>query len=217
MVMLGYPDTTRVTLNDMIHHTSAVTRASPKALVVADLPFLCSSVTTADTIYNAGRLIQEAGAEAVKIEGGVQVREQIRALVDCQIPVMGHVGLTPQSVHMYGGYKVQGRTQQSADQVLRDAVAIQQSGAFSIVLEGIPRELGKRITQEVDIPTIGIGAGPDCDGQVLVIHDMLHLFEGHTPKFVKVFADIGASTIKALKQFRNEVHDGIFPAENQCY
>lgn len=217
MVVLGYPDTTRVTLDDMVHHTAAVTRARPRGLVVTDLPFLSSGVSVRDTLQNAGRLIRDAGAEAVKLEGGERVREEIRALVDCQIPVMGHVGLTPQSVHAFGGFKVQGRTREGADQVVRDAVAVQDSGAFSIVLEGIPAELGKRITRELDIPTIGIGAGPGCNGQVLVVHDMLHLFLDFTPRFAKVYADVGATTCDALKRFCDEVRDGRFPAKEHCY
>jgi len=216
-VVLGYPDTTRVTLDDMVHHTAAVGRASPKALVVADLPFLATGVSARDTVHNAGRLIREAGAEAVKLEGGVRVRDEIRALVDCQIPVMGHVGLTPQSVHALGGFKVQGRTQEAADRVLRDAVAVQEGGAFSIVLEGIPAQLGERITRELDIPTIGIGAGPGCDGQVLVFHDMLHLFLDFSPKFAKVYADIGLATHEALASYCEEVRAGRFPAEEHCY
>jgi 3-methyl-2-oxobutanoate hydroxymethyltransferase len=217
MVVLGYPDTTRVTLDDMAHHTGAVTRANPRALVVADLPFLTFGVARTDTVHNAGRLIREAGAEAVKLEGGERIREEIRALVDCQIPVMGHVGLTPQSVHALGGFKVQGRTREAADRVLRDAVAVQESGAFSVVLEGIPADLGERITRELDIPTIGIGAGPGCDGQVLVFHDMLHLFLDFTPKFAKVYTDAGAATRDALERFCDEVRAGRFPSEEHCY
>jgi len=217
MVVLGYPDTTRVTMDDMVHHTTAVARARPKALVVADLPFLAAGVSVRDTIGNAGRLVREAGAEAVKLEGGVRVREEIRALVDCQIPVMGHVGLTPQSIHAFGGFKVQGRTQETAEQVLRDAVAVQEGGAFAVVLEGIPSRLGERITRELDIPAIGIGAGPDCDGQVLVIHDILHLFSDFTPKFAKLYADVGDVTRAALTRFREEVRDGRFPAAEHCY
>jgi len=217
MVMLGYPDTTRVTLDDMVHHAAAVARARPNALVVADLPFLSSGVSARDTIRNAGRLVREAGAEAVKLEGGIRIRDEIRALVDCQIPVMGHVGLTPQSVHALGGFKVQGRTREAADHVLRDALAVQEGGAFAIVLEGIPAELGKRITRELDIPTIGIGAGPDCDGQVLVFHDMLRLFMDFTPKFAKVYEDVGTATCNALERYCVEVRDGRFPAKEHCY
>lgn len=217
MVVLGYPDTTRVTMDDMVHHTAAVARARPKALVVADLPFLAAGVSVRDTIGNAGRLVRESGAEAVKLEGGVRVREEIRALVDCQIPVMGHVGLTPQSIHAFGGFKVQGRTQEAAKQVLRDAVAVQEGGAFAVVLEGIPSRLGERITRELDIPTIGIGAGPGCDGQVLVIHDILRLFSDFTPKFAKSYADVGDVTCTALTSFREEVRDGRFPAAEHCY
>jgi len=217
MVVLGYPDTTRVTMDDMVHHTAAVTRARPKALVVADLPFLAAGVSVRDTVGNAGRLVREAGAEAVKLEGGVRVREEIRALVDCQIPVIGHVGLTPQSIHAFGGFKVQGRTQEAAERVLRDAVAVQEGGAFAVVLEGIPSQLGERITRELDIPTIGIGAGPDCDGQVLVIHDILRFFSDFTPKFAKFYADVGDVTRTALTSFREEVRDGRFPAAEHCY
>jgi len=217
MVVLGYPDTTRVTLDDMVHHTSAVTRARPRALVVADLPFLSAGISLPDTVRNAGRLIQEAGAEAVKLEGGVRVRDEIRALVDAQIPVMGHVGLTPQSVHAFGGFRVQGKTPDAADQVLRDAVAVQEGGGFAIVLEGIPAALGARISRELDIPTIGIGAGPACDGQVLVIHDMLHLFLDFTPRFAKVYADVGATTLAAVERFCEDVRNGQFPATEHCY
>jgi len=217
MVVLGYSDTTRVTMDDMVHHTAAVARARPKALVVADLPFLAAGVSVRDTIGNAGRLIREAGAEAVKLEGGARIREEIRGLVDCQIPVMGHVGLTPQSIHAFGGFKVQGRTQEAAERVLRDAVAVQEGGAFAVVLEGIPSRLGERITRELDIPTIGIGAGPDCDGQVLVVHDILRLFSDFTPKFAKFYADVGDVTHTALTNFREEVRDGRFPTEEHCY
>ncbi len=217
MVMLGYPDTTRVTLAEMLHHVKAVSRARPRALLVADLPFLSFGVSVRDTLRNAGRFIREAGAEAVKLEGGVRVREEIRALVDCQIPVMGHVGLTPQSVHSFGGFKVQGKTQDAADQILRDAVAVQEGGAFSLVLEGIPAELAERITHEVDIPTIGIGAGPHCDGQVLVIHDMFHLFDDFTPRFVKVYADLGESMREALRRYFEDVRAGRFPGEEHCF
>ena len=217
MVVLGYPDTTKVTLGDMVHHTRAVSRAKPKALLVADLPFLSFGVSVRDTILNAGRLIQEGCAEAVKLEGGVRVKDEIRAVVDSQIPVMGHVGLTPQSVHAFGGFKVQGKTDAGADQVLRDAVAVQEGGAFSLVLEGIPAALGARVTQEVDIPTIGIGAGPDCDGQVLVTHDMLRLFSDFTPKFVRVYADVGQMTTEAVERYCREVREGAFPAEEHCF
>ncbi len=217
MVALGYPDTTRVTLEDMLHHTKAVSRARPKALLVADMPFLTFGVDVRDTIRNAGRLVQEGGAEAVKLEGGVRVREEIRALVDCQIPVMGHVGLTPQSVHSFGGFKIQGRDPEEADRVVRDAVAVQEGGAFSVVLEGIPAGLGARITREIGIPTIGIGAGPDCDGQVLVTQDMLRLFRDFTPKFAKVYADLGEASREAIERYCREVREGTFPAAEHCF
>ncbi|MDA1001255.1 MAG: 3-methyl-2-oxobutanoate hydroxymethyltransferase [bacterium] len=217
MVVLGYPDTTKVTLDDMVHHTKAVSRAKPAALLVADMPFLTYGVSRAETVHNAGRLVREAGAEAVKLEGGTRVKEDIRALVDCQIPVMGHVGLTPQSIHSFGGFKIQGKNEQAAEKVLRDAVAVQEAGAFSVVLEGIPSTLGERITREIDIPTIGIGAGPNCDGQVLVIHDMLHLFSDFTPKFVRVFSDLGTSAREAIEEYCNEVREGRFPSEEHCF
>ncbi len=217
MVALGYPDTTHVTLDDMVHHTKAVSRAEPKALLVSDLPFLTYGVTTRDTILNAGRLIREGAAQAVKLEGGVRVREEIRALVDCQIPVMGHVGLTPQSIHQFGGFKIQGKSEAGADQVLRDAVAVQEGGAFSVVLEGIPSCLASRITREIDIPTIGIGAGPDCDGQVLVTQDMLKLFRDFTPKFVKVYSDLGEVAVGAMERYCWEVQNGTFPAEEHSF
>jgi len=217
MVVLGYSDTTHVTVDDMVHHTKAVSRAKPNALLVSDLPFLSFGVTRRDTVYNAGRLIREGGAEAVKLEGGVRVRDDIRALVGCQIPVMGHVGLTPQSVHAYGGFRVQGKNEIEADQVLRDAVAVQEGGAFSLVLEGIPAYLGARITREIDIPTIGIGAGPDCDGQVLVTYDMLNMFQDFTPKFVKVYVDLGNASLEAMEQYCQEVRDGIFPSDENSF
>ena len=217
MVALGYPDTTHVTLDDMVHHTKAVSRAKPNALLVADMPFLTFGVTRRDTILNAGRLVREGGAESVKLEGGVRVREEIRALVDCQIPVMGHVGLTPQSVHAFGGFRVQGKKEAEADEVVRDAVAVQEGGAFSVVLEGIPASLGERITREVDIPTIGIGAGIDCDGQVLVTQDMLNLFRDFTPKFVKVYSDLGELALEAMERFCREVQSGVFPSEEHSF
>ncbi|MFC1491001.1 3-methyl-2-oxobutanoate hydroxymethyltransferase [Nitrospinota bacterium] len=217
MVVLGYPDTTHVTLDDMVHHTKAVSRAKPNALLVADLPFLTFGVTRRDTILNAGRLIREGGAEAVKLEGGVRVRDDIRALVHCQIPVMGHVGLTPQSIHQFGGFKVQGKNEVEADKVLRDAVAVQEGGGFSVVLEGIPAHLAARITREIDIPTIGIGAGPECDGQILVTQDMLNLFRDFTPKFVKVYSDLGDSALEAIERFCREVESGTFPTEEHSF
>jgi len=217
MVVLGYPDTTKVTLDDILHHTKAVARAKPLPLLVADLPFLTYGVDVRETVRNAGRLIQEGGAEAVKLEGGVRVREDIRAVVDCQIPVMGHVGLTPQSFHAFGGFKIQGKKSEDADRVLRDAVAVQEAGAFSVVLEGIPAALAGRITREIDIPTIGIGAGPACDGQVLVLHDMLGLYPDFQPKFVKVYANLGDATRSAFERFCREVREGVFPGPEHSF
>lgn len=217
MVALGYSDTTKVTLEDMLHHTKAVSRAHPKALLVSDMPFLSFGVSREKTLRNAGRLIQEGGTEAVKLEGGERVAEEIKALVDCQIPVMGHIGLTPQSVHQFGGFKIQGKSDAGAEQVLRDALAVQKGGAFSLVLEGIPASLGERITREVDIPTIGIGAGPECDGQILVTQDMLHFFQDFTPKFVKQYGNLGESARTAIERYCAEVREGIFPGKEHCF
>ncbi len=217
MVVLGYSDTTKVTLEDMLHHTKAVSRAHPRALLVADMPFLSFGVSREKTIQNAGRLVQEAGAEAVKLEGGERVKEEIKALVGCQIPVMGHVGLTPQSIHQFGGFRIQGKSDAAADEVLRDALAVQEGGAFSLVLEGIPASLGERITREVDIPTIGIGAGPACDGQILVTQDMLHFFQDFTPKFVKLYGDLGKTAHTAIERYCAEVKEGIFPGKEHCF
>ena len=211
MVVLGYPDTTHVTLDDMVHHTKAVSRAKSNALLIADMPFLSFGVSRRDTILNAGRLVREGGAESVKLEGGVRVREEIRALVDCQIPVMGHVGLTPQSVHAFGGFRVQGKKEAEADEVLRDAVAVQEGGAFSVVLEGIPASLAGRITREVDIPTIGIGAGVDCDGQVLVTQDMLNLFRDFTRNSSRYTPTSGSPLSRPWNASAGRFRTGSFP------
>ena len=216
MVVLGYPDTTHVTVDDMVHHTKAVSRAKPNALLVADLPFLSFGVTRRDTIYNAGRLIREGGAEAVKLEGGVRVADTISSLVGANIPVMGHVGLTPQAVHRFGGFKVQGRGR-DGEQVFEDALAVAEAGAFSIVLESIPLELGRKITEAVHVPTIGIGAGPHCDGQVLVLQDMLGLYEDFTPKFAKVYAPLGEQVKEAVSRYVEEVAAGEFPTESHSF
>ena len=217
MVVLGYPNTTHVTLSDMLHHTKAVSRSNPTALLVADLPFLTYGVELKDTIKNAGILIQEGAAEAVKLEGGVRVFEHVKGLVEREIPVMGHIGLTPQSIHTFGGYKVQGKTKLVADKIREDALSLQDAGVFSIVIEGVPSELGSQITEEVEIPTIGIGAGPFCDGQILVTQDMLGLFSDFTPKFVKVYSDLGIKARNAVETFCSEVRSGDFPTEEHSF
>lgn len=212
MVMMGLPNTLGVTMDDMLHYTKSVARAKPRALLVADLPFLSYHGNMDKALSNAGRFLQEAGAEAVKLEGGVQVADTVRSLVEANIPVVGHVGLTPQAVHRFGGFKVQGRGR-DAEQVFEDAVAIAEAGAFSIVLEGIPAKLARRITEDVHIPTIGIGAGPHCDGQILVLQDLLGLYEDITPKFAKVYAPLGGKIREAVSQYVDEVASGAFPTD----
>jgi 3-methyl-2-oxobutanoate hydroxymethyltransferase len=217
MVVLGYDSTLPVTMEEMLHHARAVGRVRKRALMIADMPWLSYHVTTADAVRNAASFIRDCRADAVKVEGGTKRVPVIEAMLAAEIPVMGHVGLTPQSVLQMGGYKVQGRREEEAERLVADARALEAAGVFSIVLEGIPAQLGERITRELDIPTIGIGAGPACDGQVLVIHDMLHLFLDFTPKFAKIYADVGGITRDALESFCNEVRDGRFPAEEHCY
>lgn len=211
MVCLGYKDTLSVTMEDMIHHTKAVSRGVKNALVVGDMPFMSYQTSTYDAVKNAGRLIQEGTAEAVKLEGGASVEEQIKAIVKAQIPVMGHIGLTPQSINMFGGFKVQGKDSSSARQIIDDAKKLEAAGAFSIVLECVPAELASRITESVSIPTIGIGAGPGCDGQILVYQDMLGMFSDLKPKFVKNYANVGEIMINAFKNYIEEVKQGVFP------
>ncbi|MGE5373128.1 MAG: 3-methyl-2-oxobutanoate hydroxymethyltransferase [Solirubrobacterales bacterium] len=217
MVVLGYENTLSVTMDDMIHHTKAVSRGVKNAMVVGDMPFLSYHVSLTETVRNAGRFVQEAGAHAVKIEGGQERTETIKAILDAQIPVMGHIGLTPQSVHQFGGFRVQGRDLEAARKLINDAIMLEKAGCFSIVLEGIPAPLAKKITEEVSIPTIGIGAGPDCDGQVLVSNDMLGIYKGHVPKFVRQYADLNDIMTKAVTAYRDEVKAGTFPAPEHCY
>ena len=211
MVVLGYENTLSVTMDDMVHHTRAVVRGTKNAMVVADMPFLSYHVSTKEAVRNAGRFIQEGGAQAVKLEGGVERVEAVKAILDAQIPVMGHIGLTPQSVNQFGGFKVQGKDLETARKLLRDAQALDKAGVFSIVLECVPSALAKKITEEVSVPTIGIGAGPDCDGQVLVINDMLGMFSGFVPKFVKKYVDLQPLIMEALKAYKKEVEEGSFP------
>lgn len=216
MVVLGYDDTLQVTVDDMAHHTAAVARAKPAALVVADLPWMSYHVDRADTVRNAAALIR-AGAGAVKLEGGRQRLPMVEAIVDAEIPVMGHIGLTPQSVHAMGGFKVQGRTSEAATALVDSAKALVHAGAFSIVLEGIPDEVGRLVTDAVDVPTIGIGAGPHCDGQVLVYHDVLGIEERMAPKFVRRYASIGADSTAAIERFAADVRGGAFPGPDESY
>lgn len=216
-VMLGYSTTLPVTMDDMVHHTRAVARAAVNSMVVADMPFLSVHIAIPDSIRNAGRLIQEGGAQAVKVEGGVERVETIKAILDAQIPVQGHIGLTPQSVNQFGGFKVQGKDLETARKLIRDAKALDEAGVFSIVLECVPSELARRVTEEVSCPTIGIGAGPYCDGQVLVVNDMLGMFTGHIPKFVKKFANLQPIITEAFKQYQTEVRAGTFPGPEHCF
>ena len=212
--VLGYDSTIPVTLNDMIHHTKAVARASKSSLIVADMPFLTYNVTIEESLRNAGRLIQEGGAQAVKLEGGKPVANVIRKLTELGIPVMGHLGLTPQSVHQMGGYMVQARTFDQAKNLIEDAQILQESGAFAVVLEAVPSELAKLVTERLSIPTIGIGAGNYCDGQIQVINDILG-FSSHSPRHSKQYADINAVVLNALNGYAQEVRDGKFPTSKE--
>jgi len=216
-VVLGYEDTLSVTMDDMVRHCSAVARAADKAMVVVDMPFMSYQTSVEDALRNAGRLMQEGRANAVKLEGGTRVCPQIRALVDAGIPVMAHLGLTPQSINAFGGYRVQGKTQNQAAKMLSEALAVQEAGAFSLVLECVPMQLASLITQKLDIPTIGIGSGAGCDGQVLVAQDMLGMTQGSTPKFVKCFAPVGELIKKAASDYIQEVEDGTYPSEEYSF
>lgn len=217
MVMLGYEDTLSVTMEDMIHHTRAVARAAKNAMVVGDMPFMSYQTSVYDAVVNAGRLMKEGRANCVKLEGGSTVTEQIRAIVDAGIPVVAHIGLTPQSVNAFGGFKVQGKSVEAARKLIEEAKAVEEAGAFAVVLEGIPAKLAEIITKEISIPTIGIGAGAGCDGQVLVYQDMLALFDDFKPKFVKHFANVGELARTAFANYIKEVQEGTFPAEEHTY
>lgn len=217
MVLLGYPTTLPVTMDEMLHHTKACARAKPRALLVADMPYLTYQITLEDAVRNAGRFIQEGGAEAVKIEGGEPVAEVIYRLTSIGIPVMAHLGMTPQSVHAFGGHRVQGRTVSSAKRLTEDAQIVEQAGAFAVVLELIPAELAKEITEQLHIPTIGIGAGPHCDGQIQVLHDLIGLVPGEPFKHTKRYAHVGESITQAVRQYVNEVKSGQFPTEEQSF
>jgi len=217
MVMLGYKDTLSVTMEDMIHHTKAVCRGTENALVVADMPFMSYQTSVYDAVCNAGRLIKEGGAQAVKLEGGVAFAPHIRAIVEASIPVVAHIGLTPQSVNTFGGFKVQGKTMEGAQRLLDDARAVEEAGAFCVVLECVPAALASYISGRLSIPTIGIGAGAGCDGQVLVYQDMLKMFSDYKPKFVKHFADIGQGMNDAFASYISEVKAGTFPSNEHIF
>jgi len=217
MVVLGYESTLPLTMEESLHHTKAVRRGVQRALVVADMPFGTYQGDVNEAVQNAVRFVKEAGAEAVKVEGGERRLEVISRLTEAEIPVMGHVGLTPQSVNAMGGYRVQGKTAGGAEQLLRDARAVEAAGAFSIVLEGIPRELAAEITKSVRIPTIGIGAGPDCDGQILVLHDLLGLTFQDPPKFARRYANLGEVISQAVREYCADVHGGSFPSDAESY
>lgn len=216
-VVLGYETTIPVTMDDMVHHVRAVARGARRALVVADMPFLSYQVSVEDALRNAGRLLQEGGAHAVKVEGGAAILNTVRALVGAGIPVMGHLGLTPQSVHQLGGFKVQARDAAAANRLLDDARALEEAGIFALVLECIPAPLARMVTGALGVPTIGIGAGPDCDGQVLVIHDLLGLTGGRAPRFVKRYADLRAQILAAVGAYREEVVARRFPGPEHTF
>ena len=217
MVMLGYEDTLSVTMEDMIHHTAAVTRGAKNALVVGDMPFMSYQTSVYDAAVNAGRLMKEGRCQAVKLEGGASVCPQIKAITEASIPVVAHIGLTPQSVNAFGGFKVQGKSEADARRLVEEAKAVEEAGAFAIVLECIPAKLAKLITESVSIPTIGIGAGADCDGQVLVYQDMLALFSDFKPKFVKHFANAGEVMKQGFTEYIKEVKEGTFPAAEHTF
>jgi 3-methyl-2-oxobutanoate hydroxymethyltransferase len=217
MVILGYETTLPVSLAETLHHTKAVSRARPRALLVADMPFMSFQTGVEDAVTNAGSLVKEAGAEAVKLEGGREFENVVRALVRASIPVMGHLGLTPQSVLRFGGFRVQGRSEHAREILREDAKRLQEAGCFSIVLEGMPASLASEITASLTIPTIGIGAGAGCDGQVLVLHDMLGFSHIPQPKFVRKYADLNKTTRDALRRFVDDVRRGDFPSSEHCY
>ena len=215
MVLLGYNTTLPVTLEDMLHHTKAVSRGARRALIVADMPFMTFQISTEETLRNAGRLIQEGGANAVKLEGGRAITEAVARLVEIGIPVMGHLGLNPQSVNQTGGFRQQAKSKEEARQLIDDAHALEQAGAFAIVLESIPEELARTVTSELNIPTIGIGAGPDCDGQVLVCYDALGM-TGEAPSFAKRYSQLGGEIVAAARRYAEEVKEGGFPSHKRA-
>ncbi len=217
MVMLGYEDTVSVTMEDMLHHTKAVTRGAKNALVVADMPFMSYQTSVYDAVVNAGRLLKEGRAQAVKLEGGQEFCEHIAAIVKASIPVVAHIGMTPQSINAYGGFKVQGKSVEAANKIIEDAKAVEAAGAFAVVLECVPAKLAEIISKTVSIPTIGIGAGAGCDGQVLVYQDMLGMYSDFTPKFVKKYCSVGETMTAAFKGYIEDVKNGSFPEEKHTF
>ena len=217
MVVLGYDDTLSVTMEDMIHHSSAVARGAKNALVITDMPFMSYQTSVYDAVVNAGRLVKEGGAQAVKLEGGIEFCEHIKAIVKASIPVCAHIGLTPQSVNAFGGFKVQGKGKEEAQRLIDEARAVEEAGAFAVVLECVPAKLAKKISESISIPTIGIGAGAGCDGQVLVYQDMLAMYSDFKPKFVKQYAQIGNVMKDAFRQYIDEVKSGAFPSEEHTF
>ncbi len=217
MVVQGLDNTLPVTMEEMVYHTKIVSRAVTNAMVIGDLPFMSYQASVEEAVRNAGRFLKEAGASAVKIEGGAEVAEHIRLMTKSDIPIMAHIGLTPQSIHRMGGYKVQGKTEESAKKLIDEAHIAEDAGAFSLLLEAIPIGLAKRITEELSIPTIGIGAGPYCDGQVLVLHDVLGLFERFLPRFAKQYINLRKDALHAIKIYKEEVEKGIFPSEDHSF
>ncbi|MDR3281619.1 MAG: 3-methyl-2-oxobutanoate hydroxymethyltransferase [Endomicrobium sp.] len=216
-VKLGYENTLSVTVDDMIYHTKSVNRGNDGALIVTDMPFMSYEICVEDSVRNAAKIVKEGGAQVVKIEGGVEIADRIKAISDAKIPVVGHLGLTPQSINKLGGFKVQGRTKKSYDKLIADAEKLEEAGVFAIVLEAIPEQLAKEITERLNIPTIGIGAGRYCDGQVLVVDDLLGMFTDFTPKFVKRYANLGETIKTAVKNYITEVKEGKFPQEKNIY
>jgi 3-methyl-2-oxobutanoate hydroxymethyltransferase len=217
MTVLGYENTLPVTMDEMIHHTKAVTRGAKYPLIIGDMPFMSYNISEREAILNAGRFMKEGGADAVKLEGGVSVKDIVKAIVKAGIPVMGHIGLTPQTISMLGGFKVQGKDAHSAQKIINDALLLEDAGAFSILLEAIPAQIAKKITEHLKIPTIGIGAGVYCDGQVLVVHDLLGLFDRFTPKFAKRYVNLSEVMLKAFESYREEVLKGIFPSDQYSF
>lgn len=216
-VKLGYENTLPVTVEDMIYHTKSVKRGNSGSLLVTDMPFMSYEISVRDAVYNAARIIKEGGAEAVKIEGGIEIIDQIKAILDAKIPVMGHLGLTPQAINKFGGFKVQAKDEAAQSKLLEDAKALEKAGAFAVTIEAVPEDFAKTVTDILNIPVIGIGAGRYCDGQVLVIDDMLGMFTDFTPKFVKKYADVGKTIKEAVKNYIEDVKNGKFPQEENTY
>ena len=217
MVVQGLENTLPVTMDEMIYHTKMVSRAVNNAMVIGDMPFMSYQVSITDAISNAGRFLKEGGASAIKIEGGPEVAEHITAMTRSDIPVMAHIGLTPQSIHRMGGYRVQGKTEEAANKLVEEALIVEDAGAFALLLEAVPMELAKKITTSLKIPVIGIGAGPHCDGQVLVLHDVIGLFDRFVPKFVKKYTNTKDNILKALKSYKKDVEDCTFPSDEQSF